>query len=449
MRTIFAKIFFWFWLAIAGVTLSVLLITVISGVQPLGRRWMAHTLDLYASSAVDFYTHGGAPQLSKYLNDIQESSGIRATLIDPQGNDVLGAGLPARSEWILAAARRDGESKFHTGWIWLAASVVHTPQGNFILVARIFPLRGFWNQANLEAVLLRWAIALLSAGLLCWLIARHITAPIAALQTATRRIADGDLSVRATPGIPPRNDELADLARDFDRMADRVQSLVGKQQELLADISHELRSPLARLSVCLELARRGDTDAMEKMQADLDRLDVLIGQVLTLTRLHLQEGTKIKTQVNLRSILESVAADAAFEGKSAEKSVVITQAEDCWVPGDAELLRSGIENIVRNALRYTRPQTAVEISLLRRNGPAPAAVVTVQDHGPGVPEDALPRLFEPFYRVEQSRDRGSGGSGLGLAIAQKVVSLHRGAIKASNRPQGGLAMQISLPLQPV
>ena len=444
-RTIFAKIFLWFWLAIAAVTLSMLLITVLIGAQPLGRRWMAQTLDLYAQSAVNFYTHGGEPLLRRYLEDMETSSSIQATLLDPEGKDILQRGLPPRTERVLASARRTGESRFHTGMVWAGAAIVHTPQGDYILVARVFPMRGLWNRDNLQAILLRWAIALLCAGLFCWLIARHLTAPIYALQTAARKIADGDLRVRATPGIPSRNDELADLARDFDRMADRIESLVGKQQELLGDISHELRSPLARLSVCLELARRGDTESLEKMQADLDRLDTLIEQVLTLTRLQLQEGRKITETVNLRTLVQGVAEDADFEGRNAEKSVVITQADDCWVKGDAGLLRSGIENVVRNALRYTHPQTAVEISLVHRNGPS-AVILTVQDHGPGVPEEALPRLFEPFYRVEESRDRGSGGSGLGLSIAQKVVAVHGGKIRASNRKNGGLIMEITLPM---
>jgi two-component system, OmpR family, sensor histidine kinase CpxA len=445
MRTIFAKIFFWFWVTVAVATVSVILITAMGGAQPVGRRWLSQSLGLYAKSSVDFYTHGGKAQLAQYLDDIQANSGIEAALLDPQGKDILGRGLPFRTERVLAAARRDGQSKFHTGLIWAGVSVVHTGEGDYFFVARVYPLRGFWGGLNARTVLLRWAMALISVGLLCWLIARHITAPVRALQAAAGRIAAGDLSVRASPGIPPRNDELADLARDFDRMADRIQSLLRKQQELLGDISHELRSPLARLGVSLELARRGDQEALERMQTDLDRLDLLIEQVLTLTRLDMQEGRKPQDAVNLRKIVESVADDANFEAKGSEKSVVIQHADDCLVNGEAALLRSCVENVVRNAARYTRTQTSVEINLSLNKDAAPTARLTVEDHGPGVPPQALLRLFEPFYRAEESRDRGSGGTGLGLAIAQKVVSLCGGSIEARNREAGGLVIEICLP----
>ena len=444
MRTIYAKIFLWFWLTIAAVTVSLMLITVIGGVQPLGRRWLTTSLDMYGRSAVDFYQQGGTSALRQYIDDI-DRSGLKAALIDPQGNDILGRGLPPLTARVLAEARRTGESRLHTRLIWAGASVVHTPQGDFIFVVRMFPLRGFWTPEGISVALLRWGIALLSAGLLCWLIARHITAPVRTLQVAARRIADGDLSVRATPGIPPRNDELADLAHDFDRMADRMQSLMHKQQELLGDISHELRSPMARMAVSLELARRGDREALERMQTDLDRLDALIEQVLTLTRLQLQEGRNLNSTVNLRTIVESVVADCDFEGKATAKSVVLTHADACWVKGDAALLRSCVENVVRNAVRYTAPDTSVDVSLRNTGGAPSEALLSIQDRGPGVPPEALPKLFEAFYRVSPSRERESGGTGLGLSIAQKVASLHQGRISARNREQGGLVVEIRLP----
>jgi two-component system, OmpR family, sensor histidine kinase CpxA len=195
--------------------------------------------------------------------------------------------------------------------------------------------------------------------MLCLLLARHIVAPIRTLQSVAGRIADGDPSVRASPAIGSRKDELADLARDFDRVADRIQSLLRSQLELLGDISHELRSPVARLGVSLELVRRDKTDAVERRQADLDRLDTLIEQILTLTRLQTRRDRKTEAPVNLRSIVESVAEDARFEVKEDGKSVLISRADDCWLRADPALLRSCIENVVRNAVHYTRPRTEV------------------------------------------------------------------------------------------
>jgi len=401
IHSIYTKIFLWFWLALLGVTVSVTLITFVSGSQPLGRRWMSLTTDVCAHSAVDFYLQGGKPALKRYIDEIERSSPIRMVLFDPHGQDILGRGVPPEATEVLEKAQTSGSSQFSMWLHWTGASFVPTPEGKFTFVAYIFPLRGFWRQNTFEAYGLKLSIALLATGLLCLVLARHIANPIRALQAAARQIADGDLSVRASPAISPRSDELADLAQDFDRMAERMQSLLRKQQELLGDISHELRSPLTRLNVSLELVRRGEINASDRMQQDLDRLDAMIGQILTLTRLQASEGQKIVTSVNLRLVLESVAADARFEGEEQGKSVSLTRADDCWLSGDPALLRSCIENVVRNAVRYTKPKTAVELSLKleERNGLSSAQVL-IADHGEGVPVEALPRLFEPFYRMD-------------------------------------------------
>jgi two-component system sensor histidine kinase CpxA len=401
---------------------------------------------VYARSAVDIYFRGGTAELAEYLDEIERSSRMRATLLDPEWHDILGRGVPPGAGDVLAAARAVGQTRFRTGMSWRGAAVVSTPKGDFVLVAQVLPFRGLLTASELRLPVMRLVLVLLSGGLLSLVLARHLAAPIRALQTAARRIADGDLGVRALPTIAGRKDELADLARDFDRMAERIQALLQKQHELLGDISHELRSPLTRLSVSLELVRRGQTDAVERMQADLERLDILIGQILTLTRLQALNSRKIESSIYLNSILRSVAEDARFEGQEQQKSVVIARADDCWLMGDPALLRSCIENVVRNAVLYTRPQTEVMISLeLVRNGSAGSARIRVADYGDGVPPEAVPRLFEPFYRVSESRDRQSGGSGLGLSIAQRIAVLHGGGIAARNRECGGLEVEIRFP----
>jgi len=445
IRSIFAKILIWFWLSMFLVVLSVVAISIASGVEPEGRRWLSHVLDLYGSSAVDFYTHGGAPKLDQFLDDIQKSSGVQAALLDPQGNEVSGRGIPRAANAVLSEARATGHTQFRTRFQWSGAAVVPTANGNFIFVAQIHPLRGYWRQFDLSVLLLRLSVGLLAAGLLSYLLARHIGKPIRAMQTAAGRIAHGDLTVRTSPAIQPRADELADLARDFDRMAEHIQSLLQQQKELLGDISHELRSPLTRLTVSLELARRGDPDAFEQMQSDLERLDALIGRILTLTRLEAGGARFTEAEFNLRTILEGVAEDARVEGKREDKIIVLSQADDCWTKGDANLLRSCFENVIRNAVRYTRPRTGVEVSLALHDAAAPRALVRVADRGPGVPPEALPRLFEPFFRVEESRDPAAGGTGLGLSIAQKVAALHGGTIQARNREGGGLEIDIVIP----
>lgn len=442
IRSIYAKIFLWFWAALLVVTISVMLITIASGSQPLGRRWMSLTFDVYARSAVNVYQNGGKPALERYVSEVQQSSGIEAELFDPQGQNILGRVVPAGDDELLQKARTSGKSQFSWGFRWSGASVVATPQGDFILVARMFPLRGNWRQNTNGVLWMRIAIALLVIALLCMVLARHIAWPIRAMQVAAQKIADGDLTVRTSPVIGPRNDELADLARDFDKMAERIQSLLQRQQGMMGEISHELRSPLTRLNVSLELVRRGDVSGIDRMQGDLDRLDNMVGQILTLTRLQISEGEKVVKNVNLRSIVESVAEDAQFEGQQQGKSVRISHREDCWVKGDPALFRSCIENVVRNAVRYTMPGTEVEIALDLIES---SAHVIVRDHGNGVPEESLPHLFEPFYRTSGAQDTGSDGFGLGLTIAQRVVALYGGVISAHNRNGGGLTMEIQLP----
>ena len=226
IRGMYAKIFLWFCFATTVMSVTVLLITVAIHSQSLGPRWMTGVLNQYARSAVEIYVHGGKPRLAEYLEEIERSSRMQATLLDPQDRDIVGRGVPPGAENVLAKARAAGQTRFQTGMRWTGASVVSGLDGEYILVAEVVPYRGLLHWWALRVPILRLIIALLSGGLLCLVLARHIAAPIRTLQTVAGRIADGDLSVRAFPAISPRNDELADLARDFDRMADRIQALL-------------------------------------------------------------------------------------------------------------------------------------------------------------------------------------------------------------------------------
>ena len=446
IRGIYAKIFLWFLLATGVTSAGVFLITVITHVQSLGPSWMIGVLDQYARSAVIIYEYGGKDRLAEYLQRVQDASFLQSTLLDPQGHDIVGRGVPPGAEKVLAEARASGETRFHIGLLWTGASVDERPNGKYILVAKVLIPYGFVLGGALEWTVLQWLLPALVGAVLCLLLARHIASPIRTLQNVAGKIADGDFSVRASPAIGSRKDELADLARDFDRMADRIQALLRKQLELLGDISHELRSPLTRLNVSLELVRRGKTDAVERMQADLHRLDSLIEQILTLTRLQTRGDRKTETLVNLRSIVESVAEDARFEVEEVGKLVVISHADDCWLTGDPALLRSCIENVVRNAVHFTKPQTEVAVSLDFVGGSGPARIL-VTDHGDGVPQEALDRIFEPFYRVTEASEHQTGGTGLGLSIAQRIAIVQGGSIRARNRDGGGLEMEICLPAQ--
>ncbi len=239
IRGIYAKIFLWFLFATGVMSGAVFLITVATHMQSLGPSWMIGVLDQYARSAVIIYEYGGKDRLAEYLQRIDDASFLQSTLLDPQGHDIVGRGVPPDAQEVLAKARATGQTQFHIGLIWTGASVDERPDGKYILVAKVIIPYPLVLGGALEATVLQWLMPALGGGLLCLLLARHIAAPIRTLQGVAGKIADGDLSVRASPALGRRRDELADLARDFDKMADRIQALLQKQQELLGDISHE------------------------------------------------------------------------------------------------------------------------------------------------------------------------------------------------------------------
>jgi two-component system sensor histidine kinase CpxA len=248
--------------------------------------------------------------------------------------------------------------------------------------------------------------------------------------------------------------------RDFDRMAERIEGLVDSQSRLLKDVSHELRSPLARLSVALGLARQRATpevapeleSSLNRIELEADRLNQLIQRLLTISRLESGTDSLRKTQLPLRELVEQVAHDAEYEtpgrGCRVTADASADAADKFLVEADPDLLRSAVENVVRNATRYTAEGTTVEVRLERQqaaNGSGEEIVVRVSDSGPGVPDEALPKIFEPFYRLDDARNRQTGGAGLGLSIADRAVRLHGGQLRASNRKEGGLEMEIRIP----
>jgi len=236
-------------------------------------------------------------------------------------------------------------------------------------------------------------------------------------------------------------------------MADRLEKSVKAQARLLNDISHELRSPLARLNVALGLSRQRSgpeaQSSLERIELEADRLNELIGRLLTIARLEGGDQAMQKVPIRLQELIREIAQDAEFEAQSRKCHVDVTQMEDCMVMGNPSLLRSAIENVVRNAIHYTREGTDVQIRLeCNRGTSVTEAVIKISDSGPGVPDEALDKLFQPFYRIDDARGRQTGGVGLGLAITERAVRLHGGTIQASNRSEGGLMIEIRLPALP-
>jgi two-component system sensor histidine kinase CpxA len=455
MKSLFLRIFLSFWLAIA--LFVVLAILAVVAFRPQRNPTWESLATTALADSVGVYEQGGAHQLRAYLENLESTQHVRAHVFDEQGNEISGRAAPVWLEHIALGKpllNRDGilfpaprvivESRGSSNGQHRYTIALALPQGPRVFFGpHGFPLTGL-------------LILVLSSGLVCYFLSWYLAKPIVRLRAATRQLAAGDLSARA--GAPPsRRDEVAGLMRDFDTMAERLEKLVNAQSRLLNDISHELRSPLARLNVALGLARRrsgSESDEMlERIELEASRLNELIGRILTLARLEDGEQEVPRTPVPLNELVLSVAEDAEFEAQ-ARRCHVRTQISEAGIPeagwevrGNASLLHSAIENVVRNAIRYTHEGSSVEIRLQRvEAATGPEALLQVTDCGPGVPEDALEKLFEPFYRLDDARGRLTGGVGLGLAIAQRAVRFHGGRVSASNRAEGGLLVEIHLPL---
>jgi two-component system sensor histidine kinase CpxA len=292
-------------------------------------------------------------------------------------------------------------------------------------------------------------IALIVSALTSWWLAQHLSAPIRRIQEGARAVASEKLDVRVSAGLDGRKDELAVLARDFDAMADQLKATRSARTQLLRDISHELRSPLARMRVALGLARQPQTDPsrqLDRLEREIERLDSLISHVLKLARLHGTDTQFQREPLEIDEILQEVVQDANFEGAVKHCVVNLHGGARRPVRGNRELLHSAIENVLRNAVRYSPAGTAVDVVV---GATTDELEILVRDHGPGVPGGDLERIFEPFYRVAESRDRDSGGEGIGLAITSQVFKSHGGSAGAQNVAGGGLQVRLALPLSGV
>lgn len=402
-----------------------------------------------AQRAAEIYDTEGSAALAAFLQERDRRAGINVVFYDVRGNELSGrVPPPGATELVAKAAEADDVEFNFAGPNTLVAKPIVTPKGNKYFYVANIPRPAF--QFSWEPLALRLLIVLLVGGLFCYALAKYLTTPLQKLRLATNELAEGKLGARVTKNLANRRDEIGQLGRDFNGMAERLEALVLAQQRLLGDISHELRSPLARLGVALGLARQRSgaeiKSQLDRIERESDNLNEMISQLLTLTRLESGTDGRKKTDVDLAALVREVAEDADFEARSTNRTVQLTKIDKCSIIGVEELLRSAVENVVRNAVKYTPEGTAVEISLHKQNGSADNfAVINVRDRGRGVPEDALERIFRPFYRTEDARDRQSGGgTGLGLAITERAVRLHGGSVKAMNAPDGGFSVELKL-----
>ena len=427
MRSLFAKILLWFLATVIVAFAGFSFIAMRHYNDPMRQAPMARAFRFQAREAVEAYESGGVAALRWDLARVEEIFQSDAVLADAKGRDLVTG--EDRSELIAAGRVRPF-------WPRNRAVVAHrTENGRYWFIVSI-PGEAL-AQGNFPAGQL---YVLGGVVLLCYLLARYLTMPLRKLQTALERFGQGDFSARAGS---TRRDELGQVARTFDQMAERIQSLVAAERQLLLDISHELRSPLARLNVAIELARSGENRdaALDRIQKESERLNTLVGDLLQAMRIEVDPRALRAQPVRLDDLLAGIVSDCSIEAAARHSSLQLDAPGPVTVAGDAELLRRAAENVIRNAIRYAPPETAVEVHL---EPDSTAARIRVRDYGPGVPEETLSRIFEPFYRVAGDRNRDSGGVGLGLAIARRAVELHKGRLEARNMSPG-LLVEMEIP----
>lgn len=468
MRSTFTKIFLSFWLT----EFLIIICTIFILAHQFESNEVVYTsmfamMQSNAKRSLEAYTTGGCKALQALPNtfplDAPSPADQPAVLFDPSGKALCQQVDNTLYAPAVAKIRKDGYllgEKHGPGY--LEGILVKNAQGEkFAYLQRGTYPREVYIPYREE--LPRLVISLIVSVLVTFGITMVITRPIGSLREAARQLAAGNLRARAKwpKGKANRKtgDELWGLVYDFNEMADRMESLVDAQMLLLRDVSHELRSPLARLSVALELAREeaqpGMEDQLNRIGREAERLNSLIGQLLSLS--HLESTTRLpdRLRVSLCDVVAELLPDMDYEAQRRNCGVSFSGGRQAVgrtdgvgaVLGSPELLGRAVENVIRNAIAYTAEGTSVEIKLFEENRVGTHfAVLQVKDHGPGVPEAALKSIFRPFYRLDLSRQRSTGGYGVGLAITERAVRLHGGAVTARNSSEGGLIVEMRLPV---
>jgi signal transduction histidine kinase len=385
---------------------------------------------LLMDEAIEALQKGGQPALSAHMQRLTGRLSGNYYLTDSAGNDLATGEDRSR---LLAIARTSTGTprRFENRRV----VVYPSPDGRYRFLVV------FDNPFDLSQYLPYYLLILAAVALLCWILATNLASPLRGLARVVDRFGAGDLSVRVNS---TRKDEIGEVGRAFDRMAERIGTLLTAERRLLQDISHELRSPLARLSFAAELARTADDRdaAIARMNKEIARLTDLVGGLIQVTRAEGDPAANSSESLRLDQLLSEVIEDCQVEADARGCRIAFAGSCELSMHGDREVLRRAIENVIRNAIRYTPAGTSVDVQL---DATADAARIAMRDYGPGVPPEALPKIFQPFFRVDDSRYTATGGVGLGLAIASRAIGLHHGKLWAENTTPG-LRVWIELPL---
>lgn len=431
MRSVYTKILLWSFATLVLSLVAFIGATFLVTTQTTNRTGFfgrIHTLQL--EEAREAYEEGGPAKLARFLERTRQRLPGNYYLTDARGWDLLtGADRSA----LLAKAKPEGPSNRLRGPRLLMAT---SADGRYYWIAELGP-----PPVDLKSFVPYYILILGAVALMCWLLAVNLASPLRGLARTVDRFGAGELGARVNS---TRKDEIGELSRAFDRMAERIGTLLTAERRLLQDISHELRSPLARLSFAAELARTADdrNAAVERLKKEIQRLTDLVGALLQVTMAEGDPSSTTLESFRLDNLLLEVVEDCRLEADDRGCAIAFRPGAPLAILGDRELLRRAIENVVRNSIRYSPPESGVEVELEATKS---AASISVRDYGPGVPEEALTKIFQPFFRVDASRDSSTGGVGLGLAIAMRAVGLHHGQVRAQNA-HPGLRVSIHLPV---
>lgn len=449
MTRLYWRIFISFWLVIImTVILTVAVNSIAFRDELVNTRFSAlrDSLEILSRQAQQALDEGGEDGLRDWLKKRQEQQPSPPLLIVNQaGEELLQRPLPAGLGQIRPGSRpfnRKGHGPGRARSPRIPRLEAADGQSYRMLVPGFRPRLGGWFLRP-EARALFPLILVLLSGVACLLLSRYLTRPIRAFRTAGQSIAAGDLSARVGPSIANRKDEFGELAADFDRMADRIEELLGSQQQLLRDVSHELRSPLARLQAAVGLIRQKSGDRpdahLDRIEQEAENLNDLIGQILSMARL--ETAASIDRQaMDLNKLVSEIVEDARYEGESRQKSIAFAPGEACVLEIDESLMRKAIENVVRNAIRHSRKRTEVFVHPL----PGVGVKITIRDDGPGIDPADAERIFEPFFTRASDGSTAHSGAGIGLAITRRAVELHGGSVTARNADEGGFVVEIEL-----
>ena len=454
--SLFVTVFLWFLATIllsVAVSFGLTILMTRQGIVLTGEEEvLSKALSLRGRECLGILERDGLEALSATARTIRRETGFSMFFFHPDGRSVF----DDEPEFVRKIGRRAIESleegrSFETrNDFTIVTERMKAASGREYVVVGSFHrpppvLRVIAEKRVPFAVYLAGFLA--TALLLCFLLARHISDPLTRLTDAARKLAEGKLDADVDEGVLRRKDEFGELAGAFSRSSRFIRELLDAQKRLIRDISHELRTPLARLGVALELARKkapAAEDALARIEAEASILNDMIGQLLSLSRLEVEMGNATFEAGDFELLVGKVVEDARFEARPSGKGILFRSEGRDWIlPMREEILRGAVENILRNALRYTPAGTAVDVTVV--SDAENSIVLRIRDHGPGVPEQDLEKIFQPFYRTESARTRDTGGTGIGLAIAQRAVQQHGGVISASNAKDGGLVVEIVLP----